>query len=641
MRADLQGMFWDDAEYVSTRGVKSVAPIRYVEPPATNWKPPTEFPNLSGAKIIGLDTETKDLELLDRGPGSVRGAAHAVGFSIATEDHRAWYFPLRHEYEAQAGLNLDAGKCFAWLSEQLRVKRPIVGANLLYDLEVLRAEGVATPQGPLWDVQYAEPLIDEQRPSYSLDALGNIYFGRGKVTSDLYTWASQCFGGAADGSQRANIWRSPPSLVGPYAEADALLPLQILEKQRILLRGENLEAVFELECGLIPLLLDMRFRGVRIDVERAQTTAVWLREQARIAQEEIPGVNVWSAASIARAFTAAGIELQYTEAGNPSFTKEWLEAQTHPLASRVLDVRLYEKAANPFVESYLLNNMHNGRVHCQFHPLRGDRFGTVSGRMSSSNPNLQNIPSRHKVIGPLLRSLFIPEEGCRWVRADHSQIEYRSLVHFAVGQGAEQLRERYRNDPNTDFHNFAIELVDKITGILLDRTPAKNLGFGLVYSMGEYKLTRSLGVSPEIGKRLYDAYFEALPSVKTTNRAAMRLAQRRGYIRTITGRRRRFTKMVDGERVGAHAALNACLQGTAADILKKGMLDCYRAGVFAEDACGIPHLTVHDELDWSDPCTPRSAQAFAEAKRLMEDCIKLRVPLLVKMSSGANWGEAK
>lgn len=628
MRFDNIGLWWQDYPVHKESAARTV---RVVEPPYTGWTPPRDFPNLSGAKVIGLDTETKDLELLSRGPGAVRGAAHAVGVSIAVED-RAWYFPLRHEYAGESALNQDPAPVFAWLSDVLGKPVPIVGANLLYDLEVLRAEGVPTPKGPLFDVQYAEPLIDENARSYSLDALARKYLDQGKVTSALYQWCADSFGGEASGKQRANIWRAPPSLVGPYAEADALLPLQILAKQRRVLHDEALTELFRLECELIPLLLEMRFRGVRIDVARAEETLRWLRTEAKRHQDILGPVDVWSSDSLALAFDKAGVTYSRTEKGTPSFTREWLEAQDHPLARNVLAVRQFEKAANPFVESYLLGGHHAGRVHCQFNPLRSDEYGTVSGRFSSSNPNLQNIPSRDKVLGPLLRGLFIPEAGCRWRRGDYSQIEYRLLVNDAVGSGAEELRERYRRDPTTDFHVMTQDLVLEIAAVQLDRKPAKNLNFGLVYGMGKDKLIRSLGVSPDLGERLYEAYFTAMPAVKRTYKSAERLASRRGYIKTLLGRRRRFT---DGE--GAHKALNSRLQGGAADIMKKAMRDCYHAGVF--DATGIPHLTVHDELDWSDDGSPRAAEGFAEAERIMTTCVPLKVPLLLEMSSGQTWGD--
>jgi DNA polymerase I-like protein with 3'-5' exonuclease and polymerase domains len=630
-RFDNVGLWWADYPVESNRGTRAYA--RTVEVPTTNWAPPKDFPNLTGAKVLGLDTETKDPELTTHGPGGVRGKGQMVGVSIATED-RAWYFPLRHEYFSQTALNMDSAKVFAWLNEQLARKVPVVGANLLYDLEWLRAEGVRRPAGDLYDVQYAEPLLDEEsRNGYSLDALGKKYLGAGKDTPLLYKWCADSFGGEPNESQRKNIYRTPPTLVGPYAEADALMPVQILALQRKQLALEGLTDLFKLECGLIPLLLEMRFRGVRVDLDKARQVAKWLREEAAKAQAELPGVDVWSGESIARAFDKAGHEYLRTEAGNPSFTRPWLEACEYPLAQAVLRVRQYEKAANPFVEAYILGNHHNGRIHCQFNPLRGDEYGTVSGRFSSSNPNLQNIPARDPVLGPLLRSLFIPEEGCRWVRGDYSQIEYRMLVHYAVGRGAESLRERYRNEPDLSFHRLTMAMVLDVTGITLGYKPAKNLNFGLVYGMGRDKLTRSLGVEPDLGARLYDAYFEALPSVKATYNSASRLATRRSYIRTLLGRRRRFT----GDDPGVHKALNACLQGSAADVIKKAMLDCWTAGLFADDACGIPHLTVHDELDWS--CAEGRTAAFAAAKHIMETCVDVKVPLLLELSEGTNWGD--
>lgn len=629
-RYDRQGLWWADSAPVKGAGAPRERVIRNVAPPHTGWEPHTEFPNLKGIALLGLDTETKDLALPTRGPGAVRGAAHAVGVSVATEDG-AWYFPLRHEYEPERGSNQNPDAVFEWLGDVLSQGMPVVGANLMYDLEVLRAEGVKSPTGPLYDVQIAEPLLNETAYSYDLDVLSRQYLKTGKETPALYQWIEESFGNKKE--PRADIWRSPPSLVGPYAESDALLPLQILDLQREQLRAEDLLDLFELECGLVPLMVDMRFRGVPIDQDKAEQAASWLHAQAKVAQLKIPKIDVWSNASVARAFDEEKIEYPRTEAGNASFTKLFLEsvADAHPLAQAVLDVRLYEKAANPFVESYLLEALHNGRVHCQFHPLRSRDYGTVSGRFSSSNPNLQNIPARHPVIGPLIRSLFVPERGCRWRRQDYNQVEYRGLAHYAVGRRADALREQYNSNPKTDFHQATVDMVNQYTGVLLDRKPAKNINFGLTYGMGKDKLIRSLGVSRSLGEKLFEAYHEAMPMVQKTYKGAERLAKRRGFIRTILKRRRRFK-----DDDGTHKALNALLQGTAADILKKAMRDMYRAGLCT--VLGAPHLTVHDELDWSDPGTPQSTEAFAEVEHIMETCVPLRVPLLVDVSIGNDWG---
>lgn len=640
-RPDNTGLWWDD--YEAPKGERREH-VRLVEVPKTNWLPPTSFPNLRGAKLIGLDVESYDPLLRQKGPGTFRKDNNLIGVSVATED-KAWYFPFAHQYAPQVQLNLNKDTVLKWLRGLVSDRNTdVVGANLLYDLELLRADGVRVA-GRCHDVQYAEPLIDETARTYNLDTLARKYVGEGKASDLLYTWCADSYGGKADESQRANMYRTPITLTGPYAEADAMLPFKILTEQRKTLAAEGLEDLFSLECRLIPLLIDMRFKGVRIDTDKATAALVWLREQAAIAQRAIGGVDVWSGDSIARAFDKAGVPYLRTEAGNPSFTKEWLEDNDSPLAQGVAQVRRYEKAANPFVQSYLLGNQVNGRVHCRFHPLRSDTYGAVSGRFSSSDPNLQNIPIRDEVIGKMLRGLFVPAHGCRWRKGDYSQIEYRLFANNAIGRGAVEIRERYNNDPKTDYHELVIETVKRITGIDLARRPAKNLNFGMLYGMGKDKLIRSLGVDIAKGEELYAAYFEAMPCAKDTFKEFQRLAQRRGYIKTVLGRRSRFnvweTDELTGKRQRARTniALNRRLQGGAADICKKAMVECYEAGVY--DATGIPTLQVHDELDWDDEQTPKAEEGFKEAVHRMQTCVKLRVPLYVDMKSGANWGECE
>lgn len=635
--------FWDDVP----KARPSARPERFIPPPKTGWKPPRDFPNLDDASIIGIDTETFDPNLLTHGPGGVRNDGHIVGVSLATED-ASWYFPIRHEYSEERHLNLEPDLVFGHLQALVGKKaREYVGANLLYDLEHLRASGVTfSPKAQFHDVQYAEPLLDEESGKYSLEALARKYLSEGKESSLLYQWCADCFGGKPDGEQRKNIWRAPPSLVGPYAEADARLPLQILLEQGPRLEHDGLLDVYDMECALIPMLLDMRFAGVRVDMDEARKVSRLLRDKSAKASLLIPGVDAWSADSIARACDAAGIEYLRTATGKPSFTKEWLTYCSHPMAKAILDVRKYDKAANPFVESYILENAVKGRVYGQFHPLRSNDNGTVSGRFASSTPNLQNVTSRDDELAPLIRGLFIPEEGRIWVRSDYSQIEYRMLVHWAVQwglKGAEMLQQRYIDDPTTDFHQMCIDLVKEITAILLERKPAKNINFGLVFGMGKEKLITSLGVSEELGNKLYNAYFKALPSVKAAIEYASAMANRDGYITTILGRRKRFGEAYENdygrmERPFTHKALNSVLQGSAADILKKGMLECYRAGLLFNDEI-VTHLTVHDELDMSMRDTKRGRAMMKEIVHIQETAVACHVPLIVDISEGKNWGE--
>lgn len=635
--------FWDDLPPVKAPTTQK----RFLPPPKTGWAPPRDFPNLNDVSLLGFDTETFDPNLKEKGPGAARGDGHIIGVSLATED-QSWYFPVRHEYAEERHLNLPVDKVLNYLRDLVGKKpRQYVGANVIYDLEFLRAEGVHFhPKAQFHDIQYAEPLLDEEARSYSVEALAQKYLGEGKETSLLYQWCADCFGGSPGGEQRAHLWRAPPSLVGPYAEADARLPLQILLAQGPRLEAEGLLDVYDLECGLIPLLLDMRFAGVRVDVDGAYEALRVLRKKSAEAARKIPGIDAWSSDSIAIAFDKAGIEYPRTATGKPSFRKEFLAALDHPIAKSILQVRKYDKAANPFVESYILDSAVKGRVHGQFHPLKTDENGTVSGRLSSSTPNLQNITSRDDELAPLLRGLFIPEEGHIWARTDYSQVEYRKLIHFIYEwalRGADVLRQRYIDDPTTDFHQMCIDLVKEITRVLLDRKPAKNINFGLVYGMGRAKLIASLGVSEELGNKLYNAYFKALPAVKEAIEYASAMANREGFVTTILGRRKRFgdfeeTEFGGYERPHTHKALNSILQGSAADTMKMSMLKCYRAGLLFNDHV-TTHLTVHDELDMSVRPNKRGREMLREIIHIQQTAVKCHVPLLVDSSEGKNWGE--
>jgi DNA polymerase I-like protein with 3'-5' exonuclease and polymerase domains len=274
------------------------------------------------------------------------------------------------------------------------------------------------------------------------------------------------------------------------------------------------------------------------------------------------------------------------------------------------------------------------RLHCQFNALRSDEYGTVSGRFSSSQPNLQNIPARDEEWGPLIRGLYIPDEGCpAWKRYDWSQIEYRYLTHYAVGRGAETARAMYRDQPRTDFHIMAAEMVFGDRAVEM-RKPTKNINFGLVYGMGEDLLGETLARPMDEVREIIETYHERFPFVRATYNLASRRAKRRGFIRTIL---KRYARFPQGE--STHKALNRLLQGSAADTMKKAMVDVWESGVC--DVVGAPHLTVHDELDWSDAGTPEHVEAFEHVRVMMETCIPLHVPLLVSMETGTNWGNAK
>lgn len=667
MRFDSIGLFWQDMPTSRKRGEREL--IRPAVP-ETGWRPPETFPNLDQAVILSIDTETYDPELETSGPGWARGVGEVVGFSVGAQakdgEIGQWYFPIRHRDTPED--NLDPEQCLSWLQAQVGDTRPKVGANLIYDVGWLAQEGVFV-KGPLYDIQHAEALLHEAG-RVSLEVLAAKYLGEGKASNLLYKWIAEYYGIQENDRCRKYIWNAPPSLVGHYGEGDASLPLRIIAKQWPLLAQEGLLELFDMECRLIPLLVAMRFAGVTVDLARAEQYYETLGGQVDQLNEQLRqdvgfSVNVNSPDDLARAFDAHGIPYGRTAPssrnpeGQPSFTAGFLEACKHPIAQRVVDIRQREKIRGTFIKSYILDNHVNGMVYGSFNQLRGEGGGTRSGRFSSDSPNLQNIPIRTE-IGKEIRRIFVPDPGHPWWRKyDYSQIEYRFLAHYAVGEGADNVRQQYNDNPDIDYHQMVHDLILNLTGIDLIRGHTKNMNFGLIYGLGEPSLAAQLGLQLAKAKELFDAYHKGAPFAKATMQATMKEAQTYGVITTILGRKSRFDKWepadwgVQGipldygpalskygriKRAKTHKALNRRLQGSAADLMKKAMLICWESGIF--DATGVPRLTVHDELDFSDP--GGRDEAFREMQHVMETAIPgLRIPVRADYEIGLNWGDVK
>lgn len=630
----------------------------FIPPPHTSmWSPPRELPDLSDARVIAFDTETYDPELLDRGPGWATNNGYVVGVSVAVPGH-TWYVPLRPGCEHYSPENVRA-----WLRSSLGSATPKVGANLAYDVGWLAAEGVEV-KGKLYDVQSAEALLSETG-RVALDYLGKKYLNLGKESNELYEWCSLAYGGAPDHKQRRNIYRAPMELVGPYAEADAELPLRIMDQQWPLLAEAGLLDVYDMECRLIPVLIAMRQQGVRVDVERAQELYDKFMKEAEQLLFELQmaagrEVSVFSNADLGALADKHNIKYGRTATGKPQFTADFLKDHTHPLMQQVAEARQLLKLSGTFLKSYIMEGNANGRVHGEFHPLRADLGGTRSGRFASSNPNLQNIPARSE-LGKLVRSLFIPfDRSQRWVKIDYSQIEYRCLAHFAVGEGADALRDAYTRDPHTDYHKFTQNLVEAHTGLTIERGPIKNINFGLLYGMGQAKLSRQIGIAKQQADDLFKAYHKGAPYVRATMQATMHEAQKLGYITTITGRRSYFETWVPKdsrdydplpfgqacvtyggqlERAFLYKALNRRLQGSAADMMKAAMVRMWEDGHFAE--IGLPSLTIHDELDWSLPLEAIETGALPILAAAMEHALPLAVPVLADIEVGPSWGQVE
>lgn len=614
----------------------------------------TDFPSLAGHGPISIDVETKDPRIKERGSGAhIPSENYICGVAVATEHFRE-YYPVRHE----AGGNLDPKKVFSWLAQEMsRPDQPKVGANLLYDIGFLQNEGVS-PAGDLCDVQIAEPLIDENAFTYSLDRISHHYLGEGKVDEELDEHLIQQFGDKKNPKQ--HIWRAHPDRVREYAIGDVDRPLRIFQKQRDELIKQDLWHLFLVESRLIPLLAKMRRRGVRVNIDQAEKLNAEVTRKRDDLVESIrreTGIAVSSSGmgkEIEQVLAAIGVtEFPLTpKTKKPSITAQFIESIDHPTAQAILEIRKMDKLSGTFLRGCILDQQHDGRIHCQFNQLKGDDGGTVTGRFSSSKPNLQFIPVRTD-LGKLIRSIFVPDEGQIWYKLDYSQIEYVLMIHDAVMlnlRGARDIAQKYIDDQGADFH----QLVADMTG--LDRTRAKTINFGLAYGEGIDKLCRQLGLTREEGERLIAEYHRGAPFMKPLIQYCMNLAAREGEIRTLMKRKRRFNmwefwdrkqnKMVvlprrtaGSRRAFCHKALNARIQGSAADVMKMAMVNLHESGVM--DVLGVPQLTVHDELDGSLPDNKIGREAVREMQHIMETCIDLKVPLRVDGEIGENWGNTK
>lgn len=612
--------------------------------PESSWLPPEIFPDLSSADVIAIDLETRDPNLKDRGPGWPRLDGEVAGIAVAVEGWKG-YFPIAHE----EGGNLDRKKVLGWLDNQLKANPNAkkLFHNAQYDLGWLRSLDIYIKDNII-DTMVAAPLINEDRWSYALNALGKDYLQE-KKNEALLREAAEAFGFNA----KSEMWRLPAMFVGPYAEQDASLTLRLWDHLKGLLDKEDLGHVFELESSITPLLVEMRSRGVRVDLDKAEDASKKLKAReieifAKIKKEYGAEPQIWANASLAGIFDKAKLPYPRTEKGAPSFQQHWLETHQHELPRLIVEARKINKARTTFIEKMILQHNHEGRIHAELHPLRSDNGGTVSGRFSYSNPNLQQVPARDPELGKMIRSLFIPEEGCYWGAFDYSAQEPRITAHYAYmtkQQGAEEVVEKYNNDPDTDFHQTVADMAG------ITRKQAKAINLGLAYGMGVTKLSEELGMTPEEGKALFAEYHEKVPFMRGLSSRCSQVASRQGRIRTLLGRKCRFDKWEPSQfgsrkfyqsydeahkvhggairRAFTYKAMNRLIQGSAADMTKEAMRQLWAEGY-------LPHLQIHDELDFSI----ENEEQEKRIKEIMETCVELSVPILVDVETGPSWGES-
>jgi len=610
--------------------------------PETEWVMPEELKDLRGAKQIAIDLETNDPHLIELGSGNVTGKGHIAGVAVAVEGWSG-YYPIHHEQ----GGNMDKKLVFSWLQDLFnQTETTFIFHNAMYDICWLRSAGLKI-KGKIVDTMIAASLIDENRLSYRLDILAKHYTGVGKDEKILYAAAKEY---GLD--PKKDMWRLPALFVGQYAERDAESTLKLWQRLENELYAQELWDVFNLETKLFPCLIDMRFKGVRVNLTRADEIKKNLieREKKLIKKiKDLTGVDVeiMAARSIAKAFDKLKLPYDRTEKSKePSFTKNFLQNHPHELPQAIAEARELNKAHSTFIDS-ITKHAVNGRIHADINQIRSDNGGTVTGRFSMSNPNLQQIPARHPELGPMIRSIFIPEEKCKWGSFDYSQQEPRILVHYAKLQnlaGVQEIVDAYKAG-DADFH----QVVADMAGI--KRKQAKTINLGLMYGMGKNKLMAELGLMKESAEKLIRQYHTKAPFVKQLMDNVSRKANDRGKIRTLLGRACHFDlwqpvqfgifkplpleearKEYDEplKRAFTYKALNKLIQGSAADMTKKSMVALYENGI-------IPHIQIHDEVDISVE-SDKKAEDIIE---IMESAVELEVPNKVDYEAGPSWGEIK
>jgi DNA polymerase I-like protein with 3'-5' exonuclease and polymerase domains len=624
--------------------------------PESNWVPPTTLPRVQTQHSVAIDLECKDDGLSnDTGPGWSTGAGRVLGIAYADNQEKGYFSVERFGQE----------RLRAWIIELFQTDTRIYMHNAPYDLGWLSTWDVPMPRR-IEDTMMQAAMIDENRLEYGLDYICKVNGIPGK-DEQLLREVCHAFG-IPRTLMKANLWRLPEKFVAPYAEQDAQATLMLGRKQAPEIIDQELTEAYQLEVDLIPLWIEMRRRGIAVDVIKAEENAERLsQEVAGLVKELSPKSGFGRQLDISDLHSPESLERLFDNHSLPyprtpktdrgQFESDWMRAHPHWLPKAIANIRFRHMVAEKFLRNFVISFSSRGRIHSEIHPLRSDDGGTRSYRLSYSNPPLQQM-SAGRVPGtewvkPIVRGVFLPEVGERWFAPDYSQQEPRLTVHYAAESkvyGWEEAVDYYTNDPDADYH----QMVADMAGIT--RKVAKIINLGLAYGMGRAKLAADLGMTLEEADRLFAMYHDKVPFVKLlTDKCASRV-KLKGYIKLLDGARCRFdmwelvwrekgekfrpplpwdlAKKEWGDRrirrAFTHKAMNRLIQGGAARQTKLAMRDCMRMGE-------IPLIQMHDELGFSLDSEKRG-QRIADA---MRGAVRLRVPVKVDEEYGHDWGDAK
>lgn len=566
------------------------------------------------------------------------------GIAVANE-HGSWYFDIRRNPEA-----------VRWLTDAIRGASSVISHNAKFEAHFTR-ELTGLVDVPWKCTMVAAALINEHLMAYDLDSLAKKYIGRQKDT-EIYRVLADMFGGQPTRNvQMPNLSRAPIAVVSKYAKIDAEVALGLWKWQKEELKAQELEKVWEVEMQLLNVLTDVEYRGVKVDVARAEKAiddVTVIADQKQRELNQIAGfvVNPNPSKAIERLFEPKmangnwvlvdGTIADKTEGGKASINAEVLRRMRHPGAKLILDLRRLLKTRDTFLKGHILGYELNGYIHANFNQTKSEGdVGTGTGRLSVNSPALQQIHKRNKEIAKIVRSIFIPDEGQEWHCHDWAQMDFRVASHYIKNP---KILQMYRDDPSTDFH----QLTANLTG--LPRSPtvdvkgnAKQINLGLCFSMGEGKLAREMGLpytiemsggrewlrAGEEAKEIFRKYHENVPGVREFLDKASSVAKTRGYVKTLLGRRIRFPNINFSYKAGG-----LIFQGTAADALKMKLIEVHDALKGTEARL---MLNVHDEFDISAPLGSRDKYGLEVQEIVREFSGIFRVPIMSDLGIGDNW----
>ncbi len=614
-----------------------------------------DFPLMSKFDRLAFDTEATGLRPY--------GGDRVFGFSISTPDNKDYYYDVREQPEMVEMFN----------HQMADYRGEVICHNLSFDYRMSHASGMNFSIEQSVDTVIQGGLINEHEHSYSLDNLSRKYTGSPKSGAELYKQLAALFGGRATRNvQMKNIALAPPDVVSPYAKDDTRATLDLNDYQKTEIQRQGLGQIVEFEKRVTPVLLKAEMAGVRVDTHAAEQAVGELSVIIKRMQKELNveagfPCNPQPSGDIKKLFRPKwrngrwwaidGTPLKETDAGNASLGADALRLMKHPAAGTILELRKMLKTRDTFLVGHVLESAHNGRVYPSINQTKGEEGGTGTGRLSYTDPALQQIPDRDKSVAKIIKRAFLPDEGHFWVDADMASFEVRIFAHLV---GTQDIIQTYIDDPERDFHQYVADLTGLVRNATYNGQPnAKQLNLSMIFNQGDGTTADEMGLpwewasfipkDPRDGANPYsevvykkpgpeamdiiNRYHAELPGVKVLAKGCKKRAEERGYIFTRYGRHLRFPR---GYK--SYSASGILIQATAADENKKNWLLIDEA-IQGTGARII--MNTHDSYSLSIPIGEEKRVSKLVKERVEEDR-GLKVPLILEVNHpGNNWWESK